>query len=331
MEPNLKWIVWLLVVFPVFLLAAIWTSLIPIKMNWWLENLLAYPFLFLVYYLLLTVYAIVCRQKILVLVAIILCAGFYSLTPKHVNQGEVCRTDNPIELLQFNLYYSNPDVNAFMNYLIQHPADLVVLQEVSPEQGERFYTLDDIYPYRYGGQPAVGYPSSQLILSQHPLKAVTVFHTPDAQNIIHGEWQLTPTQSIQIVTAHPTSPRSKELWYRRNALIRTIETVVEQYPSPDTLVIGDFNLSSKAPLFNEILPGFTTLPVASWPNLMASWPNWTDSISANPWFSTPAFSMIAIDHTWLKSDQWALCSRQSIAEIKGSDHLPIRTKLGVKY
>ncbi|MDN3685681.1 hypothetical protein QW180_27310 [Vibrio sinaloensis] len=52
---------------------------------------------------------------------------------------------------------------------------MVVLQEVAPEVGERLKTLSDVYPFQYGGQTGVGYPSSQMILSQTELTNMSVF------------------------------------------------------------------------------------------------------------------------------------------------------------
>ncbi|MGF1695184.1 endonuclease/exonuclease/phosphatase family protein [Vibrio kyushuensis] len=311
----MKWFVWLFTLTPIVMWAIFYHS----QPRWWLENIFSYPALFVFYYFVLSIVGMIWGDKLSVVSCVGLIIWFYTLTPQHSSQTPYCADDSKINVVQFNLFYSNPDVNAFINEIIRNPADLVVLQEVSPEQGERFYMLDDIYPYRYGGQEGVGYPSSQLILSRQRLSGFSIFHTPDSQNIISGEWQVTPEQSIHLITAHPPSPRNKALWYRRDALIKTIESIVDQYPYPETLIVGDFNLSSQSHLFTTIFQEFETLP-------LASWPNW------NPYFATPAFSMIAIDHAWLKSDtkRWAICARKTMPSLNGSDHLMIRTTIGVQ-
>ena len=122
-------------------------------------------------------------------ICIVLAGAFTLMAPKS-NQNLVSRCANSVSVVQFNLYYENPDVNAFINYLLTKPADLVVMQEVAPEIGERLKMLSDIYPHFYGGQKGVGYPSSQMILSVSPLKNMSVFMTPDEQNIIRGTWYL---------------------------------------------------------------------------------------------------------------------------------------------
>ncbi len=311
----MKFVIWLAALAPI----VIWLITQYFQPKWWIENLTAYPGLFFIGYLSLFLLSAITKDKVAVVTTFCLAMFFFSLTPKHERIEKQCDSDASFDVIQFNVFYDNPDINSFINALIQQPADLVVMQEVSPQLGEQLRMLDDIYPFRYGGQEGIGYPSSQLILSRHPLSGFSVFHTPDAQNVISGEWQVTKDRSIHLVTAHPPSPRNQALWYRRNALIRTIESIVVQYPFPDTLIVGDFNISSKSAQFTRLFSDFETLPVASWPN-------W---ISGNV---PPAFTMIAIDHLWLKSEanDWRICSREALKTVYGSDHLMIRTRIALK-
>jgi hypothetical protein len=66
-----------------------------------------------------------------------------------------------------------------------------------------------------------------------------------------------------------------------------------------------------------LFPSYQTLPVASWPN-------WASD------FTTPDFSMIAIDHLWLKSAASGrrICERRSVARPNGSDHKIVITRIG---
>ncbi|MEZ9233456.1 endonuclease/exonuclease/phosphatase family protein [Vibrio amylolyticus] len=311
----MKLLLWLAVLSP----AIIWTVSYYTLPRWWLENITAYPAIFLICYVILFTFSAIAKDPTLTLTSLCLGIFFFSLTPKNSQTVTACSNDLTYDVIQYNAYYGNANINSFINELIRSPADLVVMQEVSPELGEKLYSIDDIYPFRYGGQEGVGYPSSQLILSRQPLTGLSVFHTPDAQNIISGEWQVTQNHSIHLITAHPPSPRDQSLWYRRNALIRTIESMTTRYPFPDTLIVGDFNLSSKSELFTQLFSDFDTAPVASWPNWFSN-------------FMPPAFVMIAIDHLWLKSNEnnWFICSRKALKHVKGSDHLMIRTQIGFK-
>ncbi|NRF61069.1 endonuclease/exonuclease/phosphatase family protein [Vibrio coralliilyticus] len=307
-----RWKIWLIVYSP----ALLWAGLSLKEATWWVENIVAYPSLFLIVYI---VFALIfaLRLKWAPSAICIVLAGAFTLMAPKSNQNLVSHCANSVSVVQFNLYYENPDVNAFINYLLTKPADLVVMQEVAPEIGERLKMLSDIYPYFYGGQKGVGYPSSQMILSVSPLKNMSVFMTPDEQNIIRGTWYPHNQSAMTLIVAHPTSPRTKELWYRRNALIRTIESLIEIYPSDEVMVLGDFNLSSASLRFAKLFPTFQKAPVASWPN-------WSQA------FNTPPVSMIAIDHLWLQSVNAGrkICQRQSSPNPAGSDHFLVKTEIG---
>ncbi|EOX3896567.1 endonuclease/exonuclease/phosphatase family protein [Vibrio alginolyticus] len=303
----IKWIV-------LFLPASIWLVARQYHDIWWAENLTSIPALLLFVYLGFALVLLVCRHWAkAIFSALIGFASIAFLLPTQITNNQTC--ENPLTIVQFNLFYENPDINQFINYLLKHPADLVVMQELSPQVGEKLHLLDDIYPFYYGGQRGVGYPSNQMILSRYPLEPVSIYHTPDGQEVIRATWQV--DNPITLMTAHPPSPRTEPLWQRRNALIRTIETPTDLYPTPEMIVIGDFNLSAASPRFNGLFSRFQTQPVASWPTSVKGLP-------------VPAFAMIGIDHFWLKSENSnrMICSRTSTNQPNGSDHRLVTTLIG---
>ncbi|EGU32038.1 endonuclease/exonuclease/phosphatase family protein [Vibrio scophthalmi] len=307
-----KIVLWFGIVLP----AGLWLALFLNDDIWWLENVTGYPALFFGLYASLCALFLISKHWSKAIICALLSLAFFMLTP--VNERSIMvKCENSVSIIQYNIYYENPDTNQLINYLINHPADLVVLQEVSPKVGVVLQTLSDVYPYVYGGQEGVGYPSGQMILSRYPLVDSSVFMTPDQQHIIRTTWQAGQQQAITVFTAHPPSPRTEALWYRRNALMKTIESLNHLYPSDEVLVIGDFNLSSRSMRFTKLFLGFQTAPVASWPNWL--------QIS-----STPAASMIGIDHLWLKSASGLrrICQRESLSSPHGSDHKMIRTMIG---
>ncbi|MFN1650223.1 endonuclease/exonuclease/phosphatase family protein [Vibrio rotiferianus] len=303
----IQWIV-------LFLPALIWLLARQYHDIWWAENLTSIPALILFVYFSLALVLFVFRRWAKALTAIAISGAFVPfLLPTQITNNLTC--ENPLTIVQFNLFYENPDINQFINYLLKHPADLVVMQELSPQVGEKLHLLDDIYPFYYGGQRGIGYPSNQMILSRYPLEPVSIYHTPDGQEVIRATWQV--DNPITLMTAHPPSPRTEPLWQRRNALIRTIETLTDLYPTSEMIVIGDFNLSAASPRFSKLFSRFQSRPVASWPASIKE-------------LSVPSFAMIGIDHLWLKSEKTnrQICTRLSTSQPNGSDHRLVTTVIG---
>ncbi|WP_244950651.1 endonuclease/exonuclease/phosphatase family protein [Vibrio superstes] len=241
---------------------------------------------------------------------------FLVLTPtKSALSGSTC--SDSVTVIQYNLAFENTNLEQFVEYIETTRPDLVVMQEVSPQHGQFFDRLFKLFPYRYGGQAKIGYPSNQLILSRQTLYGMSVYRTPDGQNIISGVWQPRQGIDVGILAAHPPSPRNKTLWYRRDALIRTVEHLAASSATPRNMVIGDFNLSASNHAYKARFSEYTSMPVASWKGVRSE-------------IELPAMAMASIDHLWVKSDtaeQITLCSREALLEIFGSDHVPIKTTI----
>ncbi|GEA50231.1 endonuclease [Vibrio inusitatus NBRC 102082] len=285
---------------------------------WWAENLTAIPVLMFVVYIALSLLSGFLKDRFLFAINISIGLLFFSFTPNSTAKVEETCGDS-VTVVQYNLAFENTNLKQFIDYLESTEPDLVVMQEVSPEHGQAFSYLSTLYPHRYGGQPKVGYPSNQLILSRHLLYGMSVFRTPDGQNIIRGIWQPRIGTDIGLIAAHPPSPRSKALWYRRDALIRTAEYLVTSSAVDTNIVIGDFNLSASSPSYKDIFIGYESLPVASWKGTRAD-------------IQVPALAMTAIDHFWLNTDVdsgVSLCAREALLEIQGSDHVPVKTRLNL--
>ncbi len=281
---------------------------------WWAENISAYPALFILTLAVVAFIGLGLRAWIPMLASIGLIIYFTAIgVPKGmVSKGE-CR--NSVRLFQYNMLFSNQHVDQLIDYLSRVQPDLVLLQEVTAQHLEQLKVLDDVYRYRFGGQPKVGLPSHQLIFSRQPLYGMDVFYIEGYQNLIRGIWQVDEEHPVFLLTAHPPSPRNKEMWLRRNALIQALEYQATQSPTKDILIIGDMNLSANSERFDTLFSGMQTAPIASWPNL--------------PTLTLPSWLQISIDHLWLNSD-FAICKRESIDEVIGSDHRAIMTYLNIQ-
>lgn len=284
---------------------------------WWIENLTGIPLILIGYYALLSVIFLFFAQYRFIVCNIGLAfIWFLSIPVATYERGESCI--KPVSILQYNLRYENPDLSAFIEYIRTQPVDLVVLQEVSPGHGEQFRVLDNVYPFQYGGLANIGYPSGQMVLSKNRLYGMSVHSSVYGHKLIRGIWQPIAELDIALYVGHPPSPRTESLWLARNATMDALEDLVSSSPLDTTLVVGDFNLSSESHRFKRMLVEFERQPVGSWPVELAG-------------VQFPKFSMIGIDHLWLKSDskaKYGICHRRALPEFRGSDHSPILTVIG---
>ncbi len=284
---------------------------------WWLENLGSfYPYLGF-YYLCWSLFALVLGSW-KEAAFFFLCAGIWVwLTlPNTLKHKECSQT---ISLLQFNLFYENTKVDWFVDIVARTTADLLVLQEVSPLHGHKLDSLKHIYPYTYGGQPTVGYPSGQMLLSRQPLYGTNVLTTPNGHKIIQTVWRVREGVDVLVIALHPPSPRNEELWFQRNAVINTAIKLAERSPLETTLLVGDFNLASTTRRYRDISSNFQSVPVNTWPVFLKSW-------------NIPVWPLVALDHLFLSSVEKSarICSRETLSEVKGSDHYPVLTKISLE-
>ncbi|MCE7616386.1 endonuclease/exonuclease/phosphatase family protein [Vibrio fluvialis] len=276
---------------------------------WWGENLAAYPPLFILPFVILLLVGLY-QKAWLAVFACIFFIAYLVLAAPHDSAVVNRECHRPVRIFQYNMLFSNQHVDQLIAYLSKEQPDLVVLQEVTVNHFEQLQSLDERYPYRFGGQPKVGLPSHQLIFSQQHLYGMHAYYYEGYHNFIRGIWQLDANHPVSLLIAHPPSPRNNKLWQRRNALIQALEYQTTQSPTEDILVIGDMNLSGQSARFHTLFRQMQTVPIASWPN--------------HPKFALPAWLKISIDHLWLNSEL-SICKRETVQELNGSDHNAIMT------
>lgn len=295
----------------------VWVSGLLFSNIWWQENILsvtAIPFLFYCLALIFTLFLRNTLQFTFCLPFIFLWGYIHPLD----NSKSLSQCPQTLKVFQYNLRYENPSLDPLFYYLQQYPQHLLVFQETTPEHGSFLKeSLRTQYPYQFGGQPRVGYPSGQLVLSQYPLFNMKTIATQAGHQIIHGIWHPPTHDPIELYTAHPPSPRNAQLWAERNTLLKTLNDLVEDYidtdnASPAQLIVGDFNLSSTSERYQTLFGGFNSQPVSSWPNWSGLW----------------QYLTISIDHLWAHYPL-EICKRKALMNMEGSDHRPIVTYLTI--
>jgi endonuclease/exonuclease/phosphatase (EEP) superfamily protein YafD len=286
--------------------------------SWQLENLAAFLSLFTIYFGLLALIFLMMRHW-LVFTGLLLTVLLFTLGMSNISINQSACATNRLSVLQYNVFFDNPSLSSLIDYVNQAQPDMVVLQEVSPRHGQALEALFRSYPYYYGGQIRVGYPSGQMVLSKTPLYGMTTHRTTAGHAFISFVWQTRFEQDVMVIAAHPPSPRNQKHWNERNDMLAEIETLALRSPLTFNLVVGDFNLASTTRRFDKFLPMFHTAPIHSWPVFLKRW-------------HLPTYPIVAIDHLWVSnenSDRSPICQRKRVMEITGSDHAAVMTVLNV--
>ncbi|MGV2988618.1 endonuclease/exonuclease/phosphatase family protein [Vibrio sp. E150_011] len=295
------------------------------KSNWVLENAASFAILFPVFYTFCALGLLICKKTRGSIVAFLLAGVWGSVLGQvvyrstHFYTDHSACTDETVNIVQYNVYYDNQNLEAFIEYVADTLPDILVLQEVSPIHGERLQVLEPLYPYKFGGQSRVGYPSGQMILSRKPLYGMNTVSSRSGHKILKVIWRATADKDVYLIAAHPPSPRTEQLWVERNEVIRDVAVEAQRSPLDTTLVVGDFNLASTTSRFTSLMSTFDTKPVFSWPTFVKRW-----GVAFQP--------VVAIDHLWIRTTQTtqpAICYRHTVNSIAGSDHRPVRTYLNL--
>ncbi|GMQ48818.1 endonuclease/exonuclease/phosphatase family protein [Vibrio sp. 10N] len=289
-------------------------------LSWQLENLAAFLPLFPIYFALLALIFLLMRRWLVSAGVFIMAMGsLLGLSSSPVVTIGSC-SHQRLSVLQYNVYFDNPSLNSLIAYAKGQQPSLIVLQEVSPSHGEALTTLFSLYPYYYGGQSRVGFPSGQMVLSKTPLYGMRTYRTKAGHAYISLVWQTPFKRDVMVIAAHPPSPRNEKHWNERNQLLVEIESLALRSPLMFNMVVGDFNLSSSTQRFDRLLTSFHTAPVHSWPVFIKRW-------------QLPSHPVVAIDHLWVRnenSNQSPICQRDRVVEITGSDHAAVLTVLNVE-
>ncbi len=292
----------------------IWLVRPDVYSPWYLENLLASPLVILIAYIILLVLLVNYLKTKIVIYTFMLhlsIIGTLITIDSSLHSSKQC--NNRISVFQFNNRYNENDNRKLVSLLMGTNYDLVVLQEISPlARKELINQLSPIYPYFVTGiSLAEHIATDQLILSQHPFTKEKYFKHQNNSHLIQMKWHYT-NETIHLFTLHPPSPRTKELWKKRNNTLYQLASQIKLLKSESILIVGDFNLSS----FSARIKLFTTTLNGSF---KGSWPNIQNILP---------FLTVAIDHVFINSNMM-ICSRERIDVVNYSDHYPIITHISL--
>lgn len=243
-----------------------------------------------------------------------------------------------LDIVSFNILYNNPRLDDVAAWLREADADVVVLQEVVPQNAAYLLAaLGDSYPY--DDRALRG--TTQLTLSRLPISA--------AEEINLGQWWVRRLelddggQRIALYNVHLPMPvraarrlpslvlpaalaRSAALDLalrydetERNDRLRALLAALAQEALP-FVAAGDFNTSDNAVIYGTLRAALRdSFREAGW-GLGATWPaeRGDDNLPALP-------PLLRIDYVW-HSGHFRAVSAQA-GPLLGSDHLPLRVTL----
>lgn len=221
-------------------------------------------------------------------------------------------TGAPLGVVTANLHYTNRELHRFTAWLGEHPADLVVVQELTPAWAEALAALPEFPNWRFVARSdAYGIG----VLSRWPLEAIEPLDlASDGHPSLAGD-VVVDGQRLRFYALHARWPVTPSLARARNLALDRIAALVRTGPVP-AVVIGDLNLSPDSPAFGRLLDQAAL----------------RDALAGRRWQPTwlAGFWPLAlrIDHV-LVSD--GVCVEGSaIGDSIGSDHRPVTARLRLR-
>ena len=266
----------------------------------------------------LAVAAIVARQRSLAVVAIVLAVGNVLWIGELFESG----TDRPapagaatVQVATANLLLTNSDIGALAAELVSSGAQVLLLQEVTPEhlRDLRAAGLLDSYPFQVL-DPLPGFHGS-VILSTLPIvngRPIDVAGSPMTQADV-----ITAAGPVRIVNVHAVAPLDESQARRWRAQLHLLGELAANSDVP-LVMAGDFNATKDhAPLAALLDSGLRDAYTEAGTGFGATWPQW----------GGPAFPLMRLDHV-LVSDTVTVMSAQ-VQQNPGSDHRRLAVELAV--
>lgn len=248
--------------------------------------------------------------------------------------GQVHRGDRyeDITLLQFNVNYSNPNMEKLAGWINNYATidrnvkstvektqpDIVVLQETGADLIAKLESLKQQYPYHLLS-PKDGGAFGSAIYSKLPIIASKRLHLPDNGWNEYSTLTLsTPTyhMHVQLTELHAVNPTGTRKARQRNHELEQIATILLQQNNMHKILVGDLNISPYSPWFRRLERQSGLSNAMRGVSLMPTWPSFM-----------PFFMRIPIDQL-LVSAPIEILSR-TVEHDMDSDHLPVITRLRV--
>ena len=214
-------------------------------------------------------------------------------------------TGGVLRVATINLNYKNQRIDAVLAYLRDANADVLLLQEVTPEWEAALRTLRDGYPYAWFATRTD--PFGIALLSRRPCTDCRVADFGVTPAIV-GRFEVASGE-IEVVGIHPPPPTSAGMTAARDALLLSVSDYLNRGRRP-RIVLGDLNATPWS-------AGFRSFVARS--GLGA------DGTLHSTWPSHIGLPLIPIDHILVSSELGL--TRVARGPDLGSDHYPLRADI----
>lgn len=158
-------------------------------------------------------------------------------------------TGTPLAVVTANLHYESRDPGRFTAWLDRHPADLVVVQEVTPASAQ---VLEAMAGYAHRSLLTRSDAYGIGVLSRWPLDNIKSLDLAgDGRPSLAGD-VIVEGQRMHFLAVHARWPVLPSLARSRDLALHRMAVLVRAQPGP-TVVLGDLNLSPDSPAFGRLL------------------------------------------------------------------------------
>ena len=276
--------------------------------EWWSFDLLANFRIHIIVTsaILLSVWSYYRKKGLSACLLALLCLNVWAVLSVHTGTERISKDTTPdLVVLTYNLGASNRESSNAIQFLVSHPADIIVLQEYTHEWHKRLQSLERMFPHVVA-EPRDGFFGIALF-SRVPLQEPQILEFPETDIPFVRTRTTVAGQHIIVLGVHLDWPLFPSTFGVRNRQIKYLVSQLQQRDS-EVLVCGDWNLSPWSGQYREVLK---ILPNGGeiGTRMKPTWP------------SVLGWAGIPIDYC-LMSEKLSVV-RKEVVNLTGSDHLPV--------
>ena len=218
--------------------------------------------------------------------------------------------DDALSIATANAWFANAGHAALVAWLSHSGADIVALQEITPQWAQSLEAVVPTYPYRKM-VPRAG-PYGIAVLSRWPLVDAQVIDLGDdgtpalvVDVDVHG-------RRLRVIALHTRWPVLPDLQVARDRMLQQAAALAQAAPQ-STILLGDLNLTPYAPAFARLVAESGL----------------QDALAAEAWRPTwqAGFWPLALPIDHVLVPRGSCVTEHEIGPDVGSDHRPLQVTL----